>query len=161
MNKKTKTLLATISLVAYLAVLLKLFVFKDFSFSIFSLHYRYPVLWMVDNNYVPLKTILPYLIGHPTWIDAIRNVLGNIIPFMPIGFLLPLVYRPISWKGVLGIAVAFSLCIEIPQLVLRAGIFDVDDILLNTLGGMLGYLVFLLLTKRMRSGFIHRETSLP
>jgi glycopeptide antibiotics resistance protein len=114
---------------------------------------------IVHNNYVPLKTILPYLRGYPTWIGAIGNLLGNIIPFMPLGFLLPLLYRPISWKGVLGIAVAFSLCIEILQLVLRVGTFDVDDILLNTLGVMLGYLVFLLLTKWMRSGFMHRGHS--
>jgi D-alanyl-D-alanine carboxypeptidase len=81
------------------------------------------------------------------------------IPFMPLGLLLPLLYRPISWKGVLGIAVAFSLCIETLQLVLRVGTFDVDDILLNTLGVMLGYFVFLLLTKWMRSGIMHRGHS--
>src|SRR5205085_1758774 len=88
-----------------------------------------------------------------TWINAIQNLLGNIILFMPPGFLLPLLYRPISWKGVLGIAVVSSLCIETLQRVLRAGIFDVDDILLNTLGALLGYLVLLLLTNRcLRQG---------
>src|SRR5713226_2386456 len=166
MNKNTKTLLAALFLVAYLAVLLKFMVSTHHVPSCMGLPGIGPpgmgppgmgppgggvvhgVLKIVRSNYVPFKTILPYLRGYPTWIDAIRNLLGNIILFMPLGFLLPLLYRPISWKSVLGIAVAFSLCIETLQLVLRAGIFDVDDILFNTLGVMLGYLVFLLLTNR-------------
>jgi heavy metal sensor kinase len=151
MNKNTRTLLIAFFLVAYLAVLLKLTVFKDLTFNVFLLHYHVPlgrVLGMVHTNAMPFRTILPYLRGHPRWSVAISNLLRNIIPFMPLGFLLPLLYRPISWKGVLGIAVANSLCIETLQLVLRADAFDVDDILLNTTGVMLGYLAFLLLTNR-------------
>lgn len=153
-NKNTKTLLAAVLPVAYLAALLKFFVFKGISLSIPFAHFRYRVssgrvLRAVHNNYVPLRTIERYLHGHQSVIAA-SNLLGNIIPFMPLGFLLPLFYRTISWKGVLGIAIAFSLCIETLQLVLHTGTFDVDDILLNALGVMLGYGVFLLLAKRMR-----------
>ncbi len=157
MHTKTKPLLVAIVLAVYLAVLLRLFVFKDFSLNIFSLNYRYPMRWNVDHNYIPLTTILPFLAGYPTWSDALRNVLGNIIPFMPIGLLLPLVYRPISWKSVLGFAVLLSLGIEILELVLRAGIFDVDDILLNALGVMLGYVVFRAFAKKLfQRIYLHR-----
>src|SRR5690348_5928122 len=106
MNKTTKTLLAALFLVAYLAVLLKLIVFKDLTFSVSFLHFHIPsgrVPGRVHYNYVPFKTIGPYLLGYPRWRVAIGNLLGNIILFMPLGFLLPLLYRPISWKGVLGI----------------------------------------------------------
>src|SRR5262245_9280635 len=103
MNKNTKTLLATIFLVAYLAVLLMFML---------STHHVPPgeppgggvvpgVPKIVHSNYVPFKTILPYLRGYPRWINAIQNLLGNFILLMPLGFLLPLLYRPISWKGVL------------------------------------------------------------
>ncbi len=126
-----KRILAFVLLLGYLIVLLKLIVFK------------YPgVHFSPEYNFVPLKTILPYLTGYPTWIVARNNLLGNIIPFIPLGFLVPLFYHSISWKGILGIAVALSLCIEILQLVLRAGTFDVDDILLNVLGVALGYALF-------------------
>ena len=124
MHAHSRTPLAAAVLAAYLVLLLKLFVFKDFSLGLFPIHYRYPPLWRVDNNYVPLTTIVPYLLGHPTWGDAARNVLGNIFPFLPIGLLLPLIRRSITWKGVAYIGVACSLGIEILELVLRAGIFD-------------------------------------
>jgi heavy metal sensor kinase len=151
MNKNSKTLLAALFLVAYLAVLLKSFVFKGLNFNVFFLHFRISsggMSGILHNNYVPFKTILSYLRGYPGWGVALVNLLGNIIPFMPLGFLLPLLYRPISWKGVLGIGGAYSLCIETLQLGLRVGAFDVDDILLNTLGVMLGYLTFLCLKNR-------------
>jgi glycopeptide antibiotics resistance protein len=161
MNKYAKTLLSALFLVAYLAVLLKFMM---------STHPLPPGMGSpgmgspdimgppgggvvpgapeIAHNYVPFKTILPYLRGHPTWRDALRNLLGNILLFLPLGFLLPLLYRRISWKSVLGIAAALSLGIETLQLTLRAGIFDVDDLLLNALGALLGYLAFLLLTNQ-------------
>ena len=147
MRNKTSSLLAYAILAVYLAILLKLFVFKDFSLSLVP-HYRYPRLWNVHNNVVPLRTILLFLTGQPSWGAAARNILGNIIPFLPIGMLLPQILRRMSWKRVLGVGIAFSLCIELLQLALRAGIFDVDDILLNTLGVLLGYWVFWRLRKK-------------
>lgn len=146
MNKKTKTLIAATFLVAYLAGLLKLFVFKFTAHLPSGVTLRLGGYGSYGYNIVPFKTILEYG-AHPWGIIAMGNLLGNIALFMPVGFLLPLVYRPISWKGVLGIAAAFSLCIEVLQLVLRSGASDVDDIILNALGGVLGYAAFLLLVK--------------
>ncbi len=80
-----------------------------------------------------------------------RNLLGNIVLTVPLGVLLPLLYRHIAWKGVLGIGVVLSLCIETLQLTMRAGIFDVDDILLNTLGSVVGYIVFSLFTNKKQN----------
>jgi glycopeptide antibiotics resistance protein len=151
MNENTKPLVAGVFLVAYLAVLLRLFVFK------FTVHLPSGVVLKLGGygdygyNLVPFRTIFEYLSGYPWGMIVIANLLGNIILFMPLGFLLPLVYRPVSWKGVLGISVAFSLCIEILQLVLRAGASDVDDIILNALGGVLGYVAFMLFATWMRS----------
>ncbi len=73
------------------------------------------------------------------------NILGNIIAFAPFGFFLPLLnrkYRKILYTTFL--CFVFSLCVETIQLVLKVGIFDVDDIMMNTAGGILGYLTFLL-----------------
>ncbi len=126
----TKRIFFLALLLIYLLVLLK--------FMVATHHVPSGRLDDYEYNLVPLKTILPYLTGYPNWIVARNNLLGNIILFMPLGFLLALFYRPISWKGILGIAVALSFCIEILQLVLRAGSFDVDDILLNTFGAVVG-----------------------
>lgn len=71
------------------------------------------------------------------------NILGNVLAFMPFGFLLPLLkkkYR--SFLYVTFLSILISLVIEAAQMLLRVGIFDVDDILMNSLGGMMGYLFY-------------------
>src|SRR5688500_5036209 len=115
MNRNSKTLLAALVFAAYLAVLLKFMVSTHHPLSGMGPPGMGPpgggvapgALEIVHGNYLPFKTILPYLRGYPTWINALQNLLGNILLFIPLGFLLPLLCRPISWKGVLGIAVAF------------------------------------------------------
>jgi glycopeptide antibiotics resistance protein len=132
--KNTKAILIAGILVAYIAILVKLIVFK------------YPPGMMFDvasANYVPFKTILPYLTGEPTWTVAIRNLVGNIVPFVSLGLLAPLLYRSLMWWHVLVAAVGFAVVIEGMQVILRTGIFDIDDILLNALGGVLGWALFI------------------
>lgn len=75
----------------------------------------------------------------------IANIFGNVIAFMPYGFFLPLLnkaYR--KFYIIVILSIIFSLIIETAQLLLKVGVFDVDDILMNSLGGILGYLVFLI-----------------
>ncbi len=81
------------------------------------------------------------------------NFFGNVLAFMPFGFCLPMVsvrdrklYRIFFWSF------AFSLTIESIQLVYRIGIFDVDDLLLNTIGGILGYWCFCMMKILQRHG---------
>jgi glycopeptide antibiotics resistance protein len=71
------------------------------------------------------------------------NVYGNVLAFMPLGFFLPALCG-MRKKGVLVVlcCFVFSLSVEVLQLVSRLGCFDVDDLFLNTLGGLLGYLVY-------------------
>lgn len=72
------------------------------------------------------------------------NIFGNIFAFSPFGFFLPLLnksYR--KFYIVAFLSVFFSAIIETSQLLLKVGVFDVDDILMNSVGGILGYLIFL------------------
>lgn len=76
--------------------------------------------------------------------NFVVNIMGNILAFAPFGFLLPILKE--SYRHFLVItflSMFFSLSIELIQLTTRVGIFDVDDILLNTVGGILGYIIFL------------------
>lgn len=86
---------------------------------------------------------------------CLRNTLGNIVLFVPLGILLPLVsVRFRSLKRVLLLALCMSLTIEAIQLVLRfvgnPRAVDIDDVLLNTLGACLGYVVYRALDQRPR-----------
>ena len=69
----------------------------------------------------------------------IGNSCGNIILFMPVGFLVPVVTGwEKMWKTVV-LGVGLSLCIEIIQFITSRGCFDPDDIILNCLGCIIGY----------------------
>ncbi len=73
-------------------------------------------------------------------VHSLYNLLGNIIGFMPAGFFIPILWE--KRKGVIfTVCVTFemSLFVELMQLIFRVGSFDVDDLILNTLGGLLGY----------------------
>lgn len=71
------------------------------------------------------------------------NLFGNVLGFVPFGFILPVVSRRgRKWKNAVLIGFGFSLCIELTQLIFKIGSFDVDDILLNTTGSVLGFLAY-------------------
>lgn len=72
------------------------------------------------------------------------NLAGNILIFMPYGFFISMASRSRGFFKTLFFSMGLSLCVEITQLFSRVGSFDVDDILLNTVGGVVGYIIFLI-----------------
>ena len=77
------------------------------------------------------------------------NLLGNVVVFMPFGFLVPILGRKKRkfWFTALA-SFELSLSVECIQLITKTGCFDVDDIFLNTIGGILGYLVYALMQRK-------------
>lgn len=76
------------------------------------------------------------------------NIFGNVFAFSPFGFLLPnLSVRMRSWWKMLLLSFFVTMCIECTQLVTRLGVFDVDDLLMNTLGGVIGYGIYYVIHK--------------
>ncbi len=77
-------------------------------------------------------------------LDAfIINMLGNVLVFSPFGFFVPVIApRFRRALRMILLTLLLSLVIEIIQLLCRVGSFDVDDLILNTFGGWLGYIVF-------------------
>ena len=72
------------------------------------------------------------------------NLAGNILIFVPYGFFISMSSRSRGFFKTLFFSMGLSLCVEITQLFSRVGSFDVDDILLNTVGGVVGYIIFLI-----------------
>ncbi len=71
------------------------------------------------------------------------NVVMNVVAFMPLGFILPIISpKNRKFLNILALGFELTLLIELLQLFLRVGCFDVDDLLLNTIGAVLGYLLF-------------------
>ena len=128
----------------YLAILSKLILFKYIPLSDIINHFNftYDEYHWRSNNFVPFKTINFYLFLADINLDIrIENLAGNIIGFMPFGFILPLLAKKFQKLGTVILhTFCLSLTFELLQLVFEFGSFDVDDLILNTLGGILGYL---------------------
>lgn len=85
------------------------------------------------------------------YLAAFLNLAGNVIGFLPFGFILPVIGKRMK-NGFLVTVCGFclSLFVESMQLIFKVGSFDVDDLLLNTLGTVLGYLAFLICNRIRR-----------
>lgn len=78
------------------------------------------------------------------------NILGNVLCFVPFGMLVPMITKRKTLKNVFVVtllAFLFSLAVEVSQLLMRVGSFDVDDLLLNTIGGFIGYIIYIVLNR--------------
>ncbi len=97
--------------------------------------------WNKNLNLIPFRSFRTY------WARAIiRNVGGNILMFMPLGFLSSALFRNSTWKRALFIGLGMSLFIEVAQyFIMRAS--DIDDIILNTAGVLCGYWPYLLMKR--------------
>lgn len=91
-----------------------------------------------SNNFIPFKEMLRYRFGSRLFI---KNVLGNLILFLPYGFFASYTLKPEKGKLIVFLTLLASLTIECVQMMIGR-VFDVDDILLNTLGGYIGYLCY-------------------
>ena len=88
-------------------------------------------------NLVPGASILE--LYSDDYRNAVENVVGNVLLFVPLGFLAIIVTRWRVAQVTLGAAV-FSTCIEVTQLALGDRWVDIDDVLLNTAGALMGAL---------------------
>lgn len=88
-------------------------------------------------NLTPFASIRQNMAGLPRTYDVV-NLFGNMALFVPLGLLLGLFVR-CRLPAVLVCAFGVSLMLESAQLILAMGSFDVDDLLLNTLGAGIGY----------------------
>ena len=82
---------------------------------------------------------------------TLTNLAGNVLIFLPFGFFLPMASQYRSFMSTIFYSFGLSLIVEISQLFMKVGCFDVDDLLLNTIGGMLGYIVFVICNAKRRN----------
>ena len=131
---------------AYLLKFKESFVFYDevlkLGFIIYIMALFYVVTFQDDSwstsNFIPFKEMLRYEIGSPLFI---KNVIGNMIMFLPYGFFTSYLLKLDKKSTMLCLSVIVSLTIEVTQMVIGR-VFDVDDIILNILGAMCGYFIY-------------------
>lgn len=138
LNKKKRHIVAGVLFILYFIVLFYFLFFSEEmgrTYSERAYHY----------NLVPLKEIGRFLkywkvLGMKA---VLLNIVGNVLAFVPFGVFLPIFSARSRklWRTTY-YSFELSLLVEVLQLIFRVGSFDVDDLLLNTLGGMLGFFVY-------------------
>lgn len=84
-------------------------------------------------------------IGYPSW----ESVVLNYLLLLPLGYLLPLLFARVqSWCRILLSGFGVSLIIETAQLLFNRGWFDADDLFLNAIGALTGWVLYRLIVKR-------------
>ena len=83
--------------------------------------------------------------------EALINIIGNVSLFIPTGIILPILYKRLNtfWK-VLFAGAGISLCIELVQLALPNSVTDIDDLILNTAGVIIGYAIYSLIRRMIK-----------
>jgi glycopeptide antibiotics resistance protein len=113
--------------VCYLFLLLALLLFRT-KHSIRSL------------NLIPFNSIHAYIAGDNNLLRAfaLTNVLGNIVVFVPLGIYITLFNHKARRIKTVLLILSFSISVEIIQYIFGLGIGDIDDVILNVLGGVIG-----------------------
>ena len=130
--------------------------FVIYSFAVFCIlflsgrtgRFPYESIWDYIRhsvNLIPFKTIWGYVMDvmAKRWMLglAVKNVFGNFILFYPMGIFLSCLFRRVrTIRKSLLISLCTILAVETVQLVFRLGIFDIDDLILNMAGWILGCL---------------------
>lgn len=96
-----------------------------------------------SSNFVPFKEMFRYDFGSRLFF---KNVIGNMIMFMPYGFFIGYFIKINKKRTIIILTTITSLTIELVQLKIGR-VFDIDDILLNILGGFIGYYLYILITR--------------
>jgi len=107
-----------------------------------------PLIFDPALAFPPRINLLPivYLMDYPVFREAMLNLIGNTAMFIPIGIVWPAVFKQLdSHKKAIAAGICFSLCIEILQLPFFDRVSDIDDLLLNSLGYLMGYSIYQLM----------------
>lgn len=132
-NRKHLTLykeLLMLSFIIYILCLFQVVTFQD------------DVTWS-SNNFVPFREIFRYNFGSRLFL---KNVLGNVILFLPFG-LFASYYLDIKKPYLTFILTLIaSVSIEVVQMIIGR-VFDIDDIILNVIGGTIGFYIYSLIRK--------------
>ena len=96
-------------------------------------------------NLVPFKQFVVAFRYGSNNAGGVWQFLLNIIMFMPLGFLLPIVFKRFrNWHSVFIISLAFTVATELMQLITSRGT-DIDDVIANTVGGLCGFALYLII----------------
>lgn len=132
----------------YIALLLRITLFKQT-----SLYNLFAAIGASERsiNIIPLVPIYKMISNNISTGRILEVVLGNIIIFIPLGLLLPVILKRKSSRDILLGSFLLSASIKTAQLIFGLGNTDINDLILNTLGTIIGYLLFKFIKEKSKS----------
>lgn len=132
--------------IIYILLLTKIILFKYINIiDLFENIFNNDLNGFRSLNFIPFQTLKEFIltITNGNISRGIINLLGNILVFAPMGWFIPLLFpKHRQLKKVLFIGILLSLLFEISQYYFYLGSADIDDVILNDLGVILGFLCF-------------------
>lgn len=96
-----------------------------------------------QGNYIPLNTISKYIIGDENNTQDINKIARNLILYIPLGFFIPILIKTNRDFSNLAMAViTFSVTFALVKIIGGFGVFNIDELILNTLGGIIGFIIY-------------------
>ena len=126
--------------IIYITALFRVVTFQDVSWS--------------SSNFIPFEEMFRYEFGTKLFY---KNVVGNMLMFIPYGFFISYFLKIKKPWLVLFLTTLVSITIEITQLLIGR-VFDIDDIMLNIVGGLLGFILYYLFVKiKSKIGLLQKQ----
>lgn len=132
---------------------------KKLSAWLFLLVY---VILMLCSTIIFRETKTTMLHGlHPFWhyeafsqgrLQLLPELVMNVVVFIPLGFVFCLVFRRIRWWQAAITGMGLSVGIELLQLIFKRGCADIDDVIHNTLGCLIGYGLYVVVSRCLSHG---------
>jgi|GEM_PF-260579 len=123
------------------------YIIMVFGVTIFPIQ-NHPLPFPMGHNFMPFNSIIEVATTMPTSI-AIKQLAGNVIMFLPFGFLVSFYTKKYKFIKCMFYAILFSVLIEFLQFILgetfvgsQYRVVDIDDVILNLLGAIIGFGIF-------------------
>ena len=145
-------IILTICSLVYFWILIKIILLKNG-----FINYGYNANFILFDFVNQYKAAAQEILSENVHCDGVRlnqvliNILGNLALFIPLSIILINYFKFLTCSNIIFANFITSLSFELIQLSTGWGIFDVDDIFLNTLGGIIGIIIYHLITKNKHS----------
>jgi len=139
-NMKKSNIITYMMFIIYILLIIRIILFKDI-----PLNKIFMMMGMEKRtiNIVPLYSVIKMIIdANVSSQQVFKNIVGNIAIFVPMGIFLPLLFKETGLKVIVIKGIFISCTFEILQFIFAIGNTDIDDIILNLLGLMLGWFIF-------------------
>ncbi|WP_131040994.1 VanZ family protein, partial [Clostridioides difficile] len=143
-KKSEKLLLSIIYIIflVYILMIIRIILFRDVPiYAIFKGTFR-------NVNLIPFYTIYQFIVdSNLDFMKATVNIIENIGIFIPMGIFLPIVCKNLNKKTIIIVIILVSLAFELTQYIFALGSSDIDDVILNSLGGIIGINIYINMNK--------------